>query len=195
MTSFDPLTVEHGVGHGGTRGGTPGGSQNPAGGSQNPAQTPAQDPASPAGVRSTRSVRRDRRGRGLRGPLLPPGLPRARTRNEAFTDYLDAAVSRLSEVCGPAVEQARFQATMVPEDLENRLELVRAWGADMVDDPTGSTRRDARGTAVITIHRRPIEARCPVPSLLPDLVYGAVVEQWAELTGLAPEAVDPDYHW
>ena len=165
MMSFDPLTVEQGVAQ-------------------------AAD-----GRRKTRSPRRDRRGRGLRGPLLPEGLPGAHTRNEAFAGYLAAAVSRLAEVCGPAVEQARFRATMVPEDLENRLELVRAWGADLVDDPTGSTRRDAQGTAVITIHRRPIEARCPIPSMLPDLVYGAVVEQWAELTGLTPEAVDPDYHW
>lgn len=173
MTSFDPLRVEHGVGRGGARSGA----------------------QAAAGPRSTRSPRRDRRGRGLRGPLLPPGLPGAHTRSEAFAGYLAAAVSRLAEVCGPAVEQARFEATMVPEGLEHRLELVRVWGADLVDDPTGSTRRDARGTAVITIHRRPIEARCPVPAMLPDLVYGAVVEQWAELTGLAPEAVDPDYHW
>ncbi|GAA4759833.1 hypothetical protein GCM10025784_03400 [Citricoccus nitrophenolicus] len=159
-----------------------------------------QGAAAPGGPRSpqrpsARSPRRDRRGRGLRGPLLPAGLPGAHTRDEAFSGYLTAAVTRLAEVCGPAVEQARFRMTMVPEDLEHRLELVRVWGAGLVDDPTGSTRRDAHGTAVITIHRRPIEARCPVPAMLPDLVYGAVVEQWAELTGLTPEAVDPDYHW
>ena len=56
---------------------------------------------------------------------------------------------------------------------------MRVWGAELVEDPTGTTRREADGTVVITIHRRPIEARCPAPSLLADLVYGAVVEQWA----------------
>ena len=175
MTSFDPLRVEHGVGPGGTTG-----------------AATARDRSD---AQRARPPRRDRRGRGLRGPLLPPGLPAAHTRNEAFDGYLAAAVSRLAEVCGPAVEEARFRTTMVPEDLEARLESVRVWGAAMVDDPTGSTRRDAAGTAVITIHRRPLEARCPTPSMLPDLVYAAVVEQWAELTGLAPEAVDPDYLW
>ncbi|WP_313815119.1 metallopeptidase family protein [Citricoccus sp.] len=180
MTSFEPVAVEHGVARGmGQDSGAP--------------RTPST--SGPASGLSSPSPRRDRRGRGLRGPLMPPGLPGARSRNEAFSDHLAAAVSRLAEVCGPAVEQARFRMTMVPEDLESRLELVRAWGAELVDDPTGSMRRDAQGTAVITIHRRPLEARCPAPSLLPDLVYGAVVEQWAELTGLAPEAVDPDFHW
>ena len=72
---------------------------------------------------------------------------------------------------------------------------MRVWGAELVEDPTGTTRRDPDGTVVITIHRRPIEARCPAPSLLADLVYGAVVEQWAALTGVAPESVDPDFHW
>ncbi|GAA1665606.1 hypothetical protein GCM10010977_05140 [Citricoccus zhacaiensis] len=184
MTSFEPVAVEHGVARG-------------MGQDSGEARTPRSS-GSTSGTTSgtvSRSPRRDRRGRGLRGPLLPPGLPGARSRNEAFSDHLAAAVSRLAEVCGPAVEQARFRMTMVPEDLENRLELVRVWGAELVDDPTGSTRRDAQGTAVITIHRRPLEARCPAPALLPDLVYGAVVEQWAELTGLAPEAVDPDFHW
>ncbi|NUL44017.1 metallopeptidase family protein [Cellulosimicrobium funkei] len=180
MTSFEPVAVEHGVARG-------------TGQDSGAARTPGTS-GSASGTLS-RPPRRDRRGRGLRGPLMPPGLPGARSRNEAFSDHLAAAVSRLAEVCGPAVEQARFRMTMVPEDLENRLELVRAWGAELVDDPTGSTRRDAQGTAVITIHRRPLEARCPAPALLPDLVYGAVVEQWAELTGLTPEAVDPDFHW
>lgn len=142
-----------------------------------------------------RSPRRDRRGRGLRGPLMPAALPAARTRNERFEDHLQAAVDRLAELCGPAVEQARFRATMVPEDLERRLELVRAWGSELVEEPTGTARRDPDGTVVITIHRRPVEARCPIPSLLPDAVYGAVVEQWAALTGVSPESVDPDYHW
>lgn len=147
------------------------------------------------GTPPARRPRRDRRGRGLRGPLLPWSLPGHRTRHERFEDHLAAAVERLSEVCGPAVDQAHFGVTMVPEELEERLGLVRAWGAELVDDPTGTTRRDPDGTVVITIHRRPIEARCPAPALLADLVYGAVVEQWAALTGVSPESVDPDYHW
>lgn len=165
MKSFEPIAVTGGAGTG----------------------VPGPPPA--------RHARRDRRGRGLRGPVLPGALPGYRTRNERFDDHLAAAVERLAELCGPAVEQARFRATMVPDGLEERLELVRVWGAELVEDPTGTTRRDPDGTVVITIHRRPIEARCPAPSLLADLVYGAVVEQWAALTGVAPESVDPDFHW
>ncbi|MFC7403070.1 metallopeptidase family protein [Citricoccus sp. GCM10030269] len=142
-----------------------------------------------------RTPRRDRRGRGLRGPLLPAGLPGARTRQEQFAEHVEAAASRLAEVCGPSVDRASFRATMVPDDLEYRLDQFRVWGAELADDPTGSVRRGPDGTAIITIHRRPIEARCPSPSMLPDLVYSSVVEQWASLTGMAPEAVDPDYHW
>lgn len=149
----------------------------------------------PSGEDGGGRLRRDRRGRGLRGPLMPSGLPAAHTRNERFTEALAEAVERLAELCGSAVEAARFRSTMVPENLEELVQRVQALGADAVDDPTGSAHRAPDGTAVITVYRRPIEARCPLESMLDELVYATVVEQWAALSGVSPETVDPDYSW
>ena len=46
---------------------------------------------------------RDRRGRGLRGPLLPSGLPAARSRAAQFDDLVLDAVERVSRRWGSAL--------------------------------------------------------------------------------------------
>lgn len=111
-------------------------------------------------------------------------------------------MDRLAQRCGPEVEQARFRSAMIPDRLEQRLAELDTWGADSVDDPLGDTHRAEDGTALITVYRRPIEARA-VPdgtsgsaadtALLAELIYATVVEQWAGLTGVSPESVDPDH--
>ena len=55
-------------------------------------------PASGAGDRpgaGDRARRRDRHGRGLRGRLVPPGVPLYRSRAEQFDDLVLEAVARL----------------------------------------------------------------------------------------------------
>ena len=55
------------------------------------------------------------------------------------------------------------------------------------------------GVPVITLYRRPLEARAggtgapPDAALLAELVYATLVEQWAALTGVNPESVDPEH--
>ena len=59
------------------------------------------------------SSRRDRHGRGLRGPLLPPHLPAWRTRAERFDELVVDAAQDLARRW-PSVDQIQFAVEEVP---------------------------------------------------------------------------------
>jgi len=60
--------------------------------------------------------------------------------------------------------------------------------------PLGHSAPATRGQkARIVVYRRPVEARSPDPRARAALVHEVVVESLAELLGLAPDVVDPDY--
>ncbi len=132
--------------------------------------------------------RRDRRGRGLRGPLLPPTLRGARTRGERFDDEVLAAVERVEERWGKALEGVEFGVEDVPPSApapweEGTVPLGRYFPADQV---AGLSHR-------IVLYRRPIETRAEDPRELRDLVRDVVVEHVAHVLSRKPEEVDPDY--
>lgn len=127
--------------------------------------------------------RRDRRGRGLRGPLAPAELPVSRTRSEQFDEYVLASLARLEPRWG--------------EELES-VEIVVADVPDADADPAGPVRlgqalpAGAGEPARIVVHRRAVEARAGGARARESLVHRVVVEQLAELLGLPPELVDPE---
>ncbi|MEO7981165.1 MAG: hypothetical protein ABI807_09780 [Sporichthyaceae bacterium] len=126
--------------------------------------------------------RRDRRGRGLRGPLLPDGLPAARSRGEQFDELVVAELTRVAR---------RFRAELV--DLDLLVDDVPATDdADEVRLFRTSPATDGR-RARLVVHRRPVESRSQGVRAREDLVHHVVVEAVAELLGLAPEDVDPDH--
>lgn len=135
--------------------------------------------------------RRDRRGRGLRGPavlpgpLSPRGVPITRTPAEVFDSVVLAAVHRLEERWHDQlglVEFAVEETPIVPDD----------WAADSV--PLASLVRGTGTTPTrLVLFRRPIELRCETRADLDALVLTVVVEQAAELLGVPPEEIDPDY--
>lgn len=132
--------------------------------------------------------RRDRRGRGLRGPLLPPTLPGARTRAERFDDEVLAAVDRLEKRWAAELEGVEFGVEDVPPSdpapwEHGEVPLGRYFPADAV---AGLSHR-------VVLYRRPIESRAESPRDLTELVRDVVVEQVAHLLARAPEDVDPDY--
>ncbi len=60
--------------------------------------------------------------------------------------------------------------------------------------PLGSAESAAKGRpAQIVVYRRPVEIRTKTRDERALLVHEVVVEQVAELLGLAPESVDPRY--
>ncbi len=138
------------------------------------------------------SVRRERRGRGLRGPeVLPPLRPggrRAPNRPTSRERFDQLALGIITELDGRwqdrlgLVEYAVEDTPMVPDD----------WDDHTV--PLSSLVRGVAGKpARLVLFRRPIEHRCQDRDELEALVLTVVVEQFAELLGIDAEDVDPRY--
>ncbi|TDC45664.1 metallopeptidase family protein [Actinomadura sp. KC345] len=132
-----------------------------------------------AGVR-----RRDRHGRGVRGPLTPPQAPVSRTRAERFDDLVDDEVRRLGLRWGRELAKVRFSVEEVPP--------VEPGFEGPV--PLGQTVPGEGGRPVrIVVFRRPTEARATGEAEIARLVRDLLVEEVADLLGLSPESVDPSY--
>lgn len=134
--------------------------------------------------------RRDRHGRGLRGPLAPSYVPMAKARSERFDDLVLDAVDRLRPKWDRQLSAVEFAVEEVPPLSE--LGDGPGFGADPI--PLGRA-DSARGhdPASIVLYRRPLEARARDRDALGALVHDTVVEQVASLLGLSPETVDPGY--
>jgi predicted Zn-dependent protease with MMP-like domain len=145
-------------------------------------------PQSPdGGPTSPRAKRRDRHGRGLRGPLAPAQLPVSRTRSERFDDLVHDEVRRVTGRWQRELAGVEFAVEEVPP--------VEPWadGADSI--PLGRLHTAAAGRpARIVVYRRPVQARGGGDERdLARLVRDVVVEEVADLLGLSPESVDPTY--
>ncbi len=156
--------------------------------------------------------RRDRHGRGLRGSLVPPGVPLHRTRSERFDDLILLAVSQLEPRWEAELAAIEFGVEEVPPilpDLDDpdpvplaRLEPGSAPGgrpdsAGPAPPPRqrdGFDHRAAFGRpARIVIYRRPLLARADGEEELAELVLDVIVEQFAHWLGVDPQTVDPGY--
>lgn len=147
--------------------------------------------------RHQRRVRRDRHGRGLRGPLYPASLPAASSRAEKFDQLvldalepiearwrdqltkLDVAVDDVPEVRGTNAAQAEGVL------LDGSVPLSRLV-------PAGVDRAGMPTRARIVLYRRPLEARAKDPGELADLVHDVLVEQVAGYLGVEPDVIDGD---
>ncbi|MFD7691000.1 metallopeptidase family protein [Streptomyces sp. NPDC051740] len=129
--------------------------------------------------------RRDRHGRGMRGPIAPPQVPLAASRAETFADLVQDSVERL-ERRWPQLADVDFLVLDVPRPGGG------AWSDEAV--PLGGTvaARDGRPARVV-VYRRPVEIRTKGRDERAALVHEVVVEQVAEVLGLTPETVDPRY--
>jgi predicted Zn-dependent protease with MMP-like domain len=138
--------------------------------------------------------RRDRHGRGLRGLLVPPGVPIYRSRSERFDDLVLTAVTQLeprweAELAGVEFAVEEIPPADVASDDPEPVPLARLDpGASHAGDP------DHPATAArIVIYRRPLMARAEGDDELGELVLDVVVEEFARLLGLDPQVVDPGY--
>lgn len=139
----------------------------------------------------SRTDLRDRRGRGPRGPgllpspLAPSGVPASRTRSERF-DALAVAV--LDDI------EQRWEDRMPPVDLAvEEIPVIAAdWQSPRV--PLGSlVPATATSRARIVLFRRPIEHRAEGPAELAAVILAVLVDQVADLLGVPPAEVHPDY--
>ncbi len=125
--------------------------------------------------------RRDRRGRGLRGPLLPGELPAALSRAEHFDELVAGELARVARRFRTELADLDLMVDDVPQEDGGEVVLYRV--APAADG------RPAR----LVVHRRPVEARARGPRAREDLVHDVVVEAVAELLGLTPGDVDPEH--
>ena len=151
--------------------------------------TPTSLPVSAAAPgRAARPRRRDRRGRGMRGPgILPrvPGSPELPTRRERFDDLALGIVTEIDE---------RWQERLgvVEYAVEDTPQLPEDWSSETV--PLSSLVRGTGGQPTrLVLFRRPIEHRRETRADLEAMVLTVVVEQVAELLGVEAEVVDPRY--
>ncbi|MET4926469.1 metallopeptidase family protein [Streptomyces sp. PSRA5] len=127
-----------------------------------------------------RPRRRDRHGRGMRGPVAPPQVPLSASRSDSFRDLVRDSVERL-ERRWPQLAEIDFLVLDVPVTEDESVPLGRSV-------PEGKDR-----PARIVVYRRPVEIRTKSREERAMLVHEVVVEQVAELLGLSPESVDPRY--
>lgn len=150
-------------------------------------------------MHSMRSAR-DRHGRGLRGPALPFGVPRYRSRPQLF----DAAVL---EAYAPI--QQRFAAELshldIAVDTIPRMRLnadFQAFPEEIVADgpvplgrviPAGIDSRGNPTRARIVIFRMPIEQRTSHALERQELLRAILVQLVANFLNVAPGDVDPTF--
>jgi predicted Zn-dependent protease with MMP-like domain len=153
--------------------------------------------------------RRDRHGRGLRGALVPPGVPLHRTRSQRFDDLVLLAVSQLEPRWETELSGIEFAIEEIPPmlpDLDDPdpvplARLEPGAGPGGMPDPAGPVQlpgqRGAHGQrgrpARIVLYRRPLLARADGEEELAELVLDVIVEQFAHWLGVDPQTVDPGY--
>ena len=146
-----------------------------------------------------RANRRDRRGRGLRGRLVPPDVPLARSRAQQFDDLVLDVVEHLEDRWAARLESVEFAVEDVPAVPDGPPETL-VYGTDVVEDgavplarllPAGLDGAGRPTPPRIVVYRRPLEVRAVDRTDLGDLVHDVVVEQVANLLGLDPDEVDP----
>lgn len=147
---------------------------------------------------AARIRRRDRHGRGLRGPLAPAGSPLYRSRAERFDDLVLQAVAQLEPRWESELAAVEFAVEEVPaddapaDDLADDIDPVPLARLDPAWPDAGDPLRPAR-PARIVLYRRPLLARAEGEDELGELVLDVVIEEFARLLGLDPQQVDPGY--
>lgn len=129
--------------------------------------------------------RRDRRGRGVRGTLLPTSVPAWRSRASQFDDLVLDCIDQLPNAFREDVARIEFAVEEVPPADPSPWEagevpLSRLFPADRGLPPR------------IVIYRRPVEARSD-PNTAAEFVHGVVVEQVAHALGIPPQELDPRF--
>jgi hypothetical protein len=125
-----------------------------------------------------RSRRRDRRDRGIRGPLAPRAVPVTRSRAQQFDAQVLEAWDRLA-VTHPELLYIEIAVSDVPEPDEPALAVF---------DPA-----DAGLPARITVYRWALELRAATPGQVRLLLRDVLAEQAGVFLGVPPQRLDGGY--
>jgi predicted Zn-dependent protease with MMP-like domain len=131
-------------------------------------------------------ARRDRHGRGARGPLAWPPVPAMTSRSVQFDELVLDAATRLETRVGQELGDVEFAVEDVPPG------DAAPWEA--ADIPLGRLfAAHGKVPARIVVYRRPVETRANDRRELVGLVNDVVVEQVAAMLEVDPQELDPGY--
>ncbi len=125
-----------------------------------------------------RARRRDRRGRGVRGPMAPRAVPLSRSRSDQFDEQVLVAWDRLA-AGHPELEFIEVAVSDVPEPDEPHLAVF---------DPA-----DAGLPARITVYRWALELRAGTTAGRNRLLKDVLAELAGAFLGRSAERIDPEY--
>ncbi|TSD97357.1 metallopeptidase family protein [Skermania sp. ID1734] len=146
---------------------------------------------------TTRSAAR--RGRGVRGPVLPASAPGWRSRSERFDLVVLEAFAPLDARWHDRLTKLDIAVDEVPK-IRPRDPASVTWPDEVVADgpvplsrlvPAGLDKRGETTRARIVLFRRPLELRAHDPDDLVDLLHEVLVQQIATYLGVDPDVIDP----
>jgi len=141
--------------------------------------------------------KRDRHGRGLRGPLAqrnhltehPAPLRLVPSRVDFFLECLNDSISHIEARCPEAIAGIDICVEPVPS-----LAVMRQGMFDHDSIPlAGAIGASGNQPMRVVLYERPIERRALDRHDLADLVHHALVEQLASATGLSARDIDPHF--
>ena len=143
-------------------------------------------PDRPPAHRGAARSRRDRRGRGLRWPLLPTSVPAARTRSQRFDELVLDAVDDMGDRWRDQLAAIEFAVEEVPPADPS------PWEAGQV--PLGRYfPADRDLPARVVLYRRPVQGRAHDDEELSELVTQVVVEHVSHALGVDPDQLHPRF--
>ncbi|NLU81908.1 metallopeptidase family protein [Rhodococcus sp. HNM0569] len=147
---------------------------------------------------TSRSV--ERRGRGVRGSVLPLDAPGRRSRAEKFDMLVLEAFAPVDDRWNERLRGLDIAVDDVPRIHALDPDSVN-WPPEVVADgpvplsrlvPAGVDRHANATRARIVLFRRPLEQRAEESDDLVDLLHEVLVQQVATYLDVDPDVIDPD---
>lgn len=165
-----------------------------------PTPTPRGSIGRPISRRAGRGSRRhrDRRGRGLRSPLLPKNVPAYNTRSDEFDAVAIEAFAEIDAQWHDQLSGLDIAVDEIPRVLPRDPETVQ-WPDEVTADgavplarliPAGMDVRGIPTRAQIILFRRPLESRAKKGNDLLELIHEVLVQQVATHLGLDEDTID-----
>lgn len=150
-------------------------------------------------VVTTRSA--ERRGHGPRGPILPPEVPRWRSRSADFDAAALEAFAEIDQHWHSRLVHLDLAVDMVPR---MRLRPGETWPEEVVADrevplarlvPAGVDRSGQPTRARLVLFRKPLTRRAQDNDDLRDLIYSVLLELVSQHLEISPDEVEsgPDH--
>ena len=148
------------------------------------------------GPRVVTTRRAERRGHGRRGPVLPPEVPRWRSRAAEFDAAALEAFAEIDQHWHSRLVHLDLAVDMVPR---MRLKPGESWPEEVVADglvplarlvPAGVDRSGQPTRARLVLFRKPLTRRTQGGDDLRDLVYSVLVELVSQHLEVSPDEVE-----